>query len=283
LERNVFPHLSNTARAVTFYLMALVMCAALALTMPNGEAAAVFAMVTPTVSVLLMQLVVTRDGWRRGGWAKLGMGRLGARVWGIAVGLPLAILLLSESIVRLTGLTAWHLPSGADTRLEVYNLPLLLIFCLFEEIGWRGYLGPLLAGDGRRAPRLRTGLLHGIWHLPVVFLATNSYLTEGNRWLIVPGFLVVITCAGQVYGWLREVSGSVYPAVLAHVAFNFGLGVAVLCVTTGNPDAVATLGREAGIVTLVLVAAAALWVATWRTEAAPATVPLPDRGVKAAL
>jgi membrane protease YdiL (CAAX protease family) len=279
LEPNVFPHLSNTARAVTFYLLALVMCSVLALTMPNGEAAAVIAMVTPTLSVLLMQLVVTRDGWRRGGWAKLGMGRLGTRVWGIAIGLPLAILLLSESIVRLTGLTTWHLPSGADSLMTLSDLPFLLIFCLFEEIGWRGYLGPLLAAGGRRTAHLLTGLLHGIWHLPLVFLATDAYLTEGNLWIIIPGFLGVMTCAGQLYGWLRQTTGSVYPAALTHAAFNFGLGIAVLSVSTGNPDAVAALGREAGIVTLVLLAAAALWVSTWRTRADVRTLPEPKAQV----
>jgi membrane protease YdiL (CAAX protease family) len=75
-----------------------------------------------------------------------------------------------------------------------------------------------------------------------------------------------MTCAGQIYGWLREVTGSVYPAVLTHAAFNFGLSVAGLCTITDSPDAVATMGREAGIATLVLMVAAALWVATWRTR-----------------
>jgi uncharacterized protein len=273
LELIVFPNLSITARAVTYYLMALGMCVALALTWPSGEAAAVLAMLTPVLSVLIMQLVVTRDGWRRSGWASLGLGRLGTRVWAVAIAMPLGILFVSEAAVRLTGLTSWHLPSGMDSLGMVVDLPVMLVFVLFEEIGWRGYLGPLLAADGRRAPHLRTGLLHGIWHLPLVFLATDGYLTEGNRWIIVPIFLAVITCAGQLYGWLRQVSGSVYPAVLTHTAFNMGLTVAVFSATTTNPDAVAALGREAGIVTLVVVAAAALWVSTWRTST-PAASPV---------
>jgi membrane protease YdiL (CAAX protease family) len=273
VELNVFRTLSNTARAVTFYLMALGLCAALCLFAPSSWPLGLIVMVTPTLAALAMQLVVTRDGWRRSGWAELGLGRLGTRVWGIAVGLPLAVLLISETVVRLTGLTSWHLP-GMDGLFMVAGLPLLLIACLFEELGWRGYLGPLLAADGKRAPHLRTGLLHGIWHLPLVFFVTDGYLTDGNRWIIVPIFLAVMTCAGQIYGWLREVTGSVYPAVLTHAAFNFGLSVAFLCTTTGNPDAVATIGREAGIVTLVLLAAAALWVATWRTRAVPADAEL---------
>jgi membrane protease YdiL (CAAX protease family) len=265
----VFPTLSTTARAVTFYFMALGMCCLLALLVPDGAAAAVFAMLTPTASVLLMQLVVTRDGWHRRGWASLGMGRLGLRVWGLAVGLPLGLLFVSESVVRLTGLTTWHLPSGADGLNTLANLPIVLVFVLFEEIGWRGYLSPLLAADGRRGPHLRTGLLHGIWHLPLVFLATGAYLTEGNRWIIVPVFLAVLTCSGPVYGRLRQVSGSVYPAVLTHTAFNLGLGIAAYCAATDRPDAVAVVGREAGVATLVVVAAAALWITTWRTGTAP--------------
>jgi membrane protease YdiL (CAAX protease family) len=156
-----------------------------------------------------------------------------------------------------------------DALYMLANLPLLLIPCLFEEIGWRGYLGPLLAADGRRAPHLRTGLLHGIWHLPLVFLVTDGYLAEGHRWIIVPVFLAVMTCAGQIYGWLRESTGSVYPAVVTHAAFNFGLSVAALCTITENPDAVAEMGREAGIATLVVIIAAALWVSTWGTRTAP--------------
>jgi uncharacterized protein len=279
----VFPELSITARAVTFYLLALGMCVTLARIMPNGEAAAVFAMLTPVLAVLIMQLVVTRDGWRRGGWSSLGLGRLGTRMWPVAVALPLGILLVSESIVRLTGLTAWHLPSGAENLSLVADLPFMLFFVLGEEIGWRGYLGPLLAADGRRAPHLRTGLLHGIWHLPLVFLATGAYLTEGNRWIIVPVFLAVLTCAGQLYGWLRETTGSVYPAVLTHAAFNTGLSFAAYSAVTTDPDAVAELGREAGIATLVVIAAAALWISVRRSATATGTPVVEPAGAQPTL
>ena len=274
----VFPHLSTTARAVSFYLMALAMCVTLSLTLPSGRAAAILAMLTPVLAVLIMQLVVTRDGWRRTGWASLGLGRLGARVWPIAVALPLAILVVSESVVRLAGLTSWHLPSATDGLVELANLPIMIFFVLGEEIGWRGYLGPLLASDGRRAPHLRTGLLHGIWHLPLVFLTTDGYLTDGNRWIIVPVFLAVMTCAGQFYGWLRQATGSVYPAVLTHYAFNTGLSFAGYIAFTTKPDAVAELGREAGVATLVLIAATALWVSTWRSTAPAVTTPVEQVG-----
>lgn len=268
----MFPHLSTTARAVTFFLLATGMCSALAVLAPNGEGAAIFAMLTPTIAVVLMNLVVTRDGWTREGWSSLGTGRLGLRFWPIAVGLPLIVLAASESLVRLTGLTDWHLPDLSDLLSSTAaNLPILFALVLGEEVGWRGYLSPLLARDGHRAPLLRTGLLHGLWHLPVVFLASGAYLVDGSRWVVVPVFLAVLTCAGVVYGRLRELSGSVYPAVLLHMAFNFGLGLAEDNVTTTAADMVAQIGREGGIITLTVLVLATVWF-VWRYPT-PVTTP----------
>lgn len=269
----MFPQLSSTARAVTYYLLALGMCVLLSLVIANGSAAAVAVMVTPTVSVVVMQLVVTRDGWHRAGWSSLGFGRLrrlGRGVWAAAIVLPLAVLLVSESAVRLTGLTSWHLPSTSDGADLAISLLILPFFCVFEEIGWRGYLTPLLTRGDRRLPHLLTGLLHGIWHLPIVFLATGAYLTVGDRWVIVPVFLGVLTCSGPVYAWVRLASGSIYPAVVLHAAFNWGLGVIDVVVVTRHPAAVAALGREAGIATLVVLAAVAVWSSTWSLPAGPA-------------
>jgi len=275
MESDVFPSLSLTARAVTYYLMALAMCTALAVYWPNGESAAVLAMLTPVLSVLVMQLVVTRDGWRKGGWTSLGLGRLGTRVWGLAVGLPALVLVVSEAAVRLTGLTSWELPSASDAALLGIEVPVLLVFCLFEEIGWRGYLSPLMDARGTRAPQLQVGLLHGIWHLPLVFLATDSYLTDGSRWVVVPLFLAVITASGPIYGRLRRSTGSVYPAVLLHASFNWMLGFFFYTVSTSAPDTVALLGREAGIATLVTLVGAAVWLTTRPDSASPVTAPAP--------
>jgi membrane protease YdiL (CAAX protease family) len=126
-----------------------------------------------------------------------------------------------------------------------------------------------------RAPQLQVGLLHGIWHLPLVFLATDGYLTEGNRWIIVPLFLAVFTASGPVYGWLRRTTGSVYPAVLAHASFNWVLGVVSYTVVTADPDTVAAIGREAGIATLVALVAAAVWLTTRPAPAATAPASSP--------
>lgn len=270
----MFPTLSATTRAATFYLLALGSCVGTALLVPDGHAASVLAMLGPLVAVLLMQLVVTRDGWHRRGWSSLGLGRLGTRVWHLAVLVPAGILLASEAVVRVTGLTGWELPTAVESIDLLVGVPIMLAFVFCEEIGWRGYFGPALVESGRRAPHLVTGLLHGVWHLPLVFLATDGYLTAGNRWVIVPVFLAVMTCSGPVYGWLRETTGSVWPAVLAHASFNWCLGAADYTVTTSDPDAVAVLGREAGIATLIAIALAASWLTTRRPAAPSPQLPL---------
>lgn len=276
----MFPRLCTTARAVTFFLLALGMCSALVVLAPNGEGAAIFAMLTPTIAVVLMNLVVTRDGWTRKGWTSLGLGRLGLRFWPVAVGLPLVVIAVSESLVRLTGLTQWQLPDAAMLLASMVDVPFMLALVLAEEIGWRGYLSPLLARDGRPVPHLRTGLLHGLWHLPLVFLASGAYLTDGNLWVVVPCFLALLTCAGVVYGRLRELSGSVYPAVLLHTAFNWGLGRAAESATTTAPDTVAVLGGEGGVITVVMLVLATAWLVgrhpapvTTATRALPKAVP----------
>lgn len=93
---------------------------------------------------------------------------------------------------------------------------------LTEEIGWRGYLLPRLQTLGLRRALLLSGLLHGVWHLPVILL-TSLYHPEGSRFVVIPVFLVLVTALGVFLGWLRLRTGSVWPPVLAHSANNVGL------------------------------------------------------------
>ena len=158
-----------------------------------------------------------------------------------------------------------------------FDLPVELAefsgFAFFEEIGWRGYLLPLVRAASPRRPAAApfvVALLHGIYHLPVVFLVAGAYLTEGNRWLTVPVFLAVLTAGGGVYGWLRDRSGSVWPVVIAHAAIDLGFDV-VESVWTPDSDTVALIGRETGVATLafLLLAVAVLYSRpTRRTDSA---------------
>jgi hypothetical protein len=48
--------------------------------------------------------------------------------------------------------------------------------------------------SGRRAA-LVTGAFHGIFHLPLLLIAT-TYQSEGKRWIVVPMVMVTLTLAG---------------------------------------------------------------------------------------
>ncbi len=212
--------------AAGFYVIAFGLAVIVALASPwLGPAVLLLTMFTPLVAVLVMKLVIVRDGRTRAGWAETGIGRAGLPYWPLAVLLPLAVILPGY-------LAVWLGPAGTvsgpgpdvdplrDTFRLVVNIILgTLLGGLGEEIGWRGYLLPRLAAMGAGRASLATGFAHGVWHLPLILL-TPFYHSEGQILLIVPLFLVTLTLGGGVYGWLRLSSASVWPAALAHTVFN---------------------------------------------------------------
>ncbi len=57
-----------------------------------GEMTVYIHMFTPTLSVLIMMLVVTREGYTKTGWATLGLHRAGLRWWLLALAGLLAVM-----------------------------------------------------------------------------------------------------------------------------------------------------------------------------------------------
>lgn len=246
----MFPHLSPLARAAGFYLLAVGMITVVAV---SGGSTAV-AMVTPLAAALLMLVVVTREGWRREGWAALGLHRPGVRSWPVAVGLPILINVTGAVAMVIAGAAYWQ-PEGNPAMVPPLLWPVLFAFhiilasvsiSLTEEIGWRGYLVPHLAALGDRWTMLLSGLLHGLWHLPII-LITDLYLADGNRAVVLPMFVLCAISAGVFLGWLRLRSGSVWPPVLAHSAHN----VTIMWVSdalAGDPARMELIGGESGLV-----------------------------------
>jgi len=89
---------------------------------------------------------------------------------------------------------------------------------LIEELLFRG----VLQGELRRFPRLRTGWF-GVSPancLAALAFATVHLINHPPLWAaatVVPGL---------VFGWSRDRSGSVLPAMLLHAAFNAGFFLA---------------------------------------------------------
>ncbi len=89
----MFTTLTDSSKAAIFtvvvLLLAVTVAASISLFSITSEfLSIVLYMFTPALTVLIMMLVVTRDGFSREGWRLLGLGRLGLKAWWIALLLP---------------------------------------------------------------------------------------------------------------------------------------------------------------------------------------------------
>ena len=81
-----------------------------------------------------------------------------------------------------------------------------------EELFWRGYLPYRLAGHSRRPNvLLLISVCYASYHGVTVFI---FFASPGISTLILAGIFV----AGLLWAWLREKTGSVWPALLSHAA-----------------------------------------------------------------
>lgn len=103
----------------------------------------------------------------------------------------MAVLVASYGAATVLGVVSWRFAPDTAVNLAI-NIVIVSFFAFFEEIGWRGYMLPKLeTGYPRLAPAL-VGFLHGVWHLPLMLL-TTAYNPAGNRLIVVPLFLAVLT------------------------------------------------------------------------------------------
>jgi len=123
---------------------------------------------------------------------------------------------------------------------------------LGEELGWRCFLQPALVSRfGRFAGTLAVAAIWSAWHLPVNLAGYNDPVHPAlTSWVIFP---LACVCLAFILAALREASGSVWPAALAHAANNVvGAGVIV------QPRGWAA-DQWSGLAGMLLVGAACAW------------------------
>jgi uncharacterized protein len=260
----MFTNLTTSAKALLFFGIAFGLTLTVSLLYPLlGQITPFIHMFTPTLSVLIMLLVVTRDGYTKTGWATLGLHRAGLRWWLLALFGPLLVMSAVYGLVWSTGVAQARLPDGITLAFLVANFPFGLgmtsALVLGEEIGFRGYLLPRLMHLGTSRALLLSGLLHAIWHFPLMLL-TPVYPILGNWFIIGPIFVLTLTAAGVFYGYLQLSSRSVWPATLAHGAVNTFFDLFALVTVTTSPLALSYLAGETGVLTLIATAVAAGWL-----------------------
>lgn len=176
------------------------------------------------------------------------------------------------------------IPVGLIVLLQLLTIPIAAIFngifALGEEIGWRGWLLPSLRPLGTWPALLLSGAVWGFWHSPLILLGYN--FAQPNLLgvaLMIGGCMVY----GVLIGWLRLRTGSVWPAVFAHGAFNAAAGFLILVVaadTSADPVATGPLGWV-GLIVMAAVIVVLVLTGQFRVQPrlerkkAPAQAPIP--------
>lgn len=211
-------------------------------------------------------IVVGASGGRAGlhAWlAKCLQWRIG---WGwvlLALLSPLAILTLAAAGHMALGGAVPASPAMGHVGMLIANFFLVFLVGgpLGEEFGWRGYALPAMQERlGWRSASLGLGIIWGVWHLPLFFVAESSQ-SNGS----MAAFFVLIVATSVFYTWVyQRSSGSVLPALTLHTASN------------SWPSLVPVLPSDANqrpyLFVVGLVVIAAVWLLARRDDSHPVKV-----------
>ena len=144
--------------------------------------------------------------------------RFGMPSWWLLAGFLPAVLvfLITLGAAQVIDAVTFHSDQvGALLLMAVLQSLLLCIFALGEEIGWRGFLWPLMR---RRLTFLAsTAIMFVVWwiyHAGLTFAGWYGFIGG------VPAFTVGLLGFVLFVGVLTERSRSVWPSVLAHGSWN---------------------------------------------------------------
>ena len=107
---------------------------------------------------------------------------------------------------------------------------------LGEEVGWRGYMTPVLTSwFGEQTAWIISGVIWGLWHAPLIVLIGYEY-GIGYFGAPISGvvlFCFITTALGIILSFLYHRSNSIWVPALLHGAFN-AAATLPMCFTTGQ-------------------------------------------------
>lgn len=122
------------------------------------------------------------------------------------------------------------------------------ISALGEELGWRGFLYPVMERVyGRKKAVFLNGIIWACWHMPLII--AGLYQSKTTLWYGLPMFAITVVLLTGIMAWLRMASGSVIPALMLHASHNL-FDQSVFQYLSINPK-VSYLAGEQGIITAV--------------------------------
>jgi len=183
--------------------------------------------------------------WLQGGRAGVGALLAPLRRWrldGPTAAVALLLMPAATAVsVLLQAMTIGplHWPAPSILLVALIWPPLA---ALGEELGWRGFLLPRLAGRiGLWPAALAIGLIWGVWHLPPDFIALKGY----GDWFWAAFFVngpLVLTAHSIIMAWLwRRTGGSIFAMVVYHFTITASAMVAPTAGSDGLPGVLAAL------------------------------------------
>jgi membrane protease YdiL (CAAX protease family) len=242
---------------------------------------------TPAAASVVARLVL-REGF---GDVSLRLGRRrGWKALGVAVIFPIVLGLIAYGIAWATGLVQFSprsiglaAPYVTDTTspgvVFVINLAvaatIVTVFSVRtaagEEFGWRGYMLTRLIDAGVPRPILASGLIWGLWHVPLIL--GGAYLVGPPPALAAVLWTVTATAFSFAFARLRLETGSVWPAVALHRAWNAVIQTAFDPASAGA-EALLWVGESGMLVALTMVVAAAVFsYGQWTIRRVPGARP----------
>jgi CAAX protease family protein len=190
--------------------------------------------------------------------------RFGGRrtlIW-VVIGLlfPQVVGFVAFGFAWLTGLAPFVAPPGGFWKgllvASTIGTAVGVLTAAGEEIGWRGYMVIRLFDAGVRRPVLVSGVILGLWHVPLIVTGV-IYAEHPSRLAAIVVFMVSATAAACVLARARLETGSIWPCIVLHAAYNSVIQSAFWPAAPGT-DAFIWVGMEAGILVAVVLVLLAL-------------------------
>lgn len=223
-------------RGLTIYFAVLVpLSAVFEALMIRGNTSWVWALMWTPAAASVVARLVGNEGFGDVSF-RLG-GCRGLKGIGLALIFPIVIGLIAYGIAWTTGLVefgprpialvARYIPEATSPAVVflVNVVVAATIVTMYsartaagEEIGWRGYMLTRLVDAGVPKPILTSGLIWGLWHVPLIL--GGVYLVGPPRLLAALLWMVTATAFSFVFARVRLDTGSVWPAITLHSAWN---------------------------------------------------------------
>ena len=215
-------------RNIVIYIIGVLSLAMIGgmITASGNEIGGLVFIISPILLTVLLR-IFGGDGWKDAGLSLNIKGNWRWYLFSLLVyPVTMTTVIVLGAILGVTRVNG-NLNSVLPVFIEGFTAQLIprMIFAMFEEWGWRGYLEPRFAALGvpDTQRHLFVGVVWALWHFPLVL---STAYTEIPYAIFFPLFVIAILLTAIVYGQLRKRSGTIWTSVVMHGIGNaFGWAI----------------------------------------------------------